>query len=413
MSAETPLKILFVENGIGFGGAALSLYCHLQALDRRRFSPVVVTPRGGTGYEDYARIAQWYVVPDQAISRAALRGNFRRLFPGKLAGRCASLADYTVNLFPYVVKLMAIARRERVGLVVLNNDPVCNMAGVITARLLGLPVISFVRGTLWRSRLTARLLGTVDRIIAISEFVRGELAEFGIDPQVVTIVRSIRDWSQFNPSLDVVPVRAEMEVAANEVAIGITGLLIPWKGQRVFLQAAATVVEAYDNVRFVIVGGGVEEFPEYPGELAGLAEKLGIARGVTFLGQRTDMPRLLAGLDIVVHASTEPEPLGLVIVEGMVMEKPVVATAIGGPLEMIVDGKTGFLVQPGEPKALATRLTELVADSELRCRVGRAARAWALENFSRERETMKLAALYEESIGMKGVSAHPTGDTHA
>ncbi|KAF0221832.1 MAG: group 1 glycosyl [Geobacteraceae bacterium] len=413
-SGVTPLKIMFIENGIGYGGAALSLFNHLKALDPNRFKCVVVTPRGGTGYDDYTKVAALHVLPDQTVSRSALRRFFRRVLPlAPVADRCASAADYLVNLLPYVVRLVALLRREHVRVVVLNNDPVCNMGGVIAARLMGLPVASFVRGTLWRSWLTSLLLGKVDRLIAISGFVRGELAALDVDPETVMIVRSIRDWSRFDTCLDAVQVRVEMGLSPGEVAIGITGLLIPWKGQSIFLQAAAKVLADYGNARFIVIGGGVEEYPDYPEQLRELVKSLGIGGKVTFMGQRTDMPRLLAGLDIVVHASTDPEPLGLVIAEGMVMEKPVIATALGGPLELIEEGRTGFLVPPGDPVALATRLTVLVADPELRCRVGKAARIWALENFSRERETMKLVALYEELSATRGAEEHPAGGTRA
>jgi glycosyltransferase involved in cell wall biosynthesis len=108
------------------------------------------------------------------------------------------------------------------------------------------------------------------------------------------------------------------------------------------------------------------------------------------------MPKILSGIDIVVHASLVPEPLGMVIAEGMAMGKPVIASASGGPLEIIDDGRTGFLIPPGNPQALASVLIKLVRDPLLRQEVGRSARESALSLFCREKETAKLTALYRD-----------------
>ena len=391
-----PCGVLFVENGIGFGGAALSLLNHLRVLDRSRFRPVVVSPRGGEGYREFGGVARWYVVPNGRVPEASLRRVFRPFGPA--SARLVSWADYGVNLLPYAARVALIARRERVGLVVLNNDPVCNMGGLAAARVLGLPAVSFVRGTLWDSRLTRLLLRRVDFFVPVSRYVRDHLAGFGVPGERMRVVRSIRDWDRFDPGRLGQGARKDLGLAPGEVAVGMLGLLIPWKGHRVFVEAAARVLALRPEARFFVIGGEVEAFRGYRGELERLVRDRGIEARFHFLGHRPDVPRVVAGLDIVVHASTEPEPLGLVIAEGMVMEKPVIATDMGGPRELIADGETGFLVEPGDPGVLAGAIVSLAGDPGLRRRVGRAARRWVLENLSREGETAKLVRIYEDVV---------------
>ncbi len=395
-AAGPPHGILFVENGIGFGGAAVSLLNHLKVLDRSRFRPVVVTPRAGEGYRDLGDLAGWHVVPNGTVPPASLRRAFR-LF-GPASARLASWADYGVNLLPYVGRLTSIARREGVRLVVLNNDPVCNMGGLAAARLLGLPAVSFVRGTLWDARLTRFLLRRVDFFVPVSRYVREHLAGFGVPGGRMRVVRSIRDWDRFDPGRLGPGAREDLGLAPGDVAVGMLGLLIPWKGHRVFVDAAARVLAERPRVRFFVIGGEVDAFRGYRAELERLVRERGIGDRFRFLGHRPDVPRVVAGLDIMVHASTEPEPLGLVIAEGMVMEKPVIATDMGGPRELIEHGETGFLVAPGDPEALARAVVSLVDDPGLRRRTGEAGRRWVLENLSREGETAKLVEIYERMI---------------
>lgn len=408
-------RILFLETGIGYGGAALSLLHHLSALDRGRFEAVVVTPRGGPGYEDFGRVARWVVLRNEVVPRPGLRAFIRRVVPwGGAAARIASFLDYALNMIPFAVRLSLLARRERIDLVYLNNEPVSNMAGVIAARLLGIPCLAYVKGTLWGSFTTRWLLRRIDRFVAVSSFIRGELVSQGVDPDRITVIRDIRDWSAFDADIDGGGGREALGLLTGQPGVGIIGLLIPWKGQKVFIEAAARILAVHPEARFFVIGGGVEAYPDYPGELMEMVERMGLRGKVIFLGQRKDVPSLLAALDILVHASVEPEPSGGVIVEAMAMGKPVIATNIGGPPEVIEEGRTGHLIPPGDPAALAEKIDLLIRDPEHRQAVGRAAREYLKANFSLERDTRRLEAIYDEVLGEKSgrpvpMTAEPPG----
>lgn len=164
--------------------------------------------------------------------------------------------------------------------------------------------------------------------------------------------------------------RDEFGFAAGPVA-GLFGRLTPWKGQHVLLDALTRSTDQ----QALIVGGPLFGHDEHETLLRRKAVDLGISDRVRFAGFRDDVPELMAGVDVVVHASTEAEPFGRVIAEGLLAERPVVATRAGGVTEIVRDEETGLLVPPGDPDALARALARLSADPALARRLAGAGRA--------------------------------------
>jgi glycosyltransferase involved in cell wall biosynthesis len=130
--------------------------------------------------------------------------------------------------------------------------------------------------------------------------------------------------------------------------------------------------------------------PGYAGKLEQIVREEGLGEKVSFLGERKDIGDLMNVSDVIVHASIEPEPWGLVVAEGMAAGRAVVASSAGGPLEMIEHGRTGLLVPPGDPVALAKAIESLLENPELRVQMGQAARRHAEEHF----DSRRAAALF-------------------
>jgi glycosyltransferase involved in cell wall biosynthesis len=155
---------------------------------------------------------------------------------------------------------------------------------------------------------------------------------------------------------------------------GIVGRLAPWKGQDVFLRAFA---RAFPNgkQRAIVVGAPLfgEVDIAYAERLRRLAAELDIDDRVEFRGYREDIAAELRAIDVLVHASTTPEPFGQVVVEGMTAQMPVVASRAGGPEEIISDGVDGMLYPLGDVRALAQILVRLEAEPQLRTQLGHAA----------------------------------------
>jgi glycosyltransferase involved in cell wall biosynthesis len=188
--------------------------------------------------------------------------------------------------------------------------------------------------------------------------------------------------------------------AEGTVRVGLVATFARWKGQEVFLEAAARV-PADRPARFYVVGGPIYRSAGSQWsleELKGRAESLGLGSRVGVPGFR-DPAEAMRALDVVVHASTRPEPFGRVIVEGMACGRAVVAIRGGGSAELFADGDEALGVPPEDPAALASAIDRLILDPELRRRLGASGRRAAEARFDRERLAASWSALYESSGG--------------
>jgi glycosyltransferase involved in cell wall biosynthesis len=175
--------------------------------------------------------------------------------------------------------------------------------------------------------------------------------------------------------------------------VGLFGRLSEWKGQHVLLQALARI----EGAQAVIVGGALFGQERYEERIRRLCGDLGLADRVRFLGHRTDVPELMAAVDIVVHASIAPEPFGRVVVQGQLAGRPVIATRAGGVTEIVADGETGLLVPPADAPALAAAIARLVGDPALAERLAANGRRDAAQRFSLAASLASMAAVLAET----------------
>jgi glycosyltransferase involved in cell wall biosynthesis len=181
------------------------------------------------------------------------------------------------------------------------------------------------------------------------------------------------------------------------LTVGMLGRLAPWKGQDIFVRAfARTFPEGSEQA--VIVGSALFGEEAFEDRLRRLIGELGFADRVALVGFREDVAAELASIDVLVHASVIPEPLGQVVMEGMAAGLPVVAANAGGPAEVIVDGTDGLLYPPGDVEALSAVLARLAADPDLRQRLGRAAQLRA-PAWLPERIAALMTAFYHQVLG--------------
>lgn len=194
------------------------------------------------------------------------------------------------------------------------------------------------------------------------------------------------------------PVASAARSLAEAPLIGLIGRISPWKGQHIFLQAAATVLYRFPRARFQIIGSALFNESEYEKQLHELVDSLGIRDSVEFTGFREDVTAAIADLDVVVHASTSGEPFGQVVIEGMVAAKPIVATNGGGIPEIVVDGVTGLLVPMGDSSAMAGAISRILEDPALASRMGRLGRQRVLEHFTVSTTAHRVRAVYDRLL---------------
>jgi glycosyltransferase involved in cell wall biosynthesis len=171
--------------------------------------------------------------------------------------------------------------------------------------------------------------------------------------------------------------------------------LTPKKAPRVFLEAAALVRASVPAARFLVVGDG-----PLRGDLEARARELGLSDAVRFAGESDDVPGVLAGVSVSVLTSVK-EGCSNIVLETMAAGRPMVATAVGGNPELIVDGVTGFLVPVGDARAVADRVVRLLSDTALAARMGEAARERAFGEFGVERMVERTVAVYREHLSAR------------
>ncbi len=213
-----------------------------------------------------------------------------------------------------------------------------------------------------------------DALIAVSQIV----ADFSRDSRAVVIYPGI------NGSLF-----AEKRSAHKGFVIGTACRLVPVKGIRYLLEALAALTREIDDLRLEIAGdGSLRSFLEQE------CHRLGISSHVSFIGWRDDLPTVMAGWDVFVQPSLD-EGFPIATLEAMAAGLPVVASAVGGLLELVQDGETGWLVAAASPGELATRLRELISDERRREAMGIAGRQRALRDFSIAKMVEQTIAVYD------------------
>ena len=188
------------------------------------------------------------------------------------------------------------------------------------------------------------------------------------------------------------------------VRVGLVATLASWKGHATFLDAIARIPNDAVGVRAYIVGGALYQTAGSQNSIEDLrrrAAELGISDRVGFTGFVTKTEDVFRALDVVVHASTAPEPFGLVIAEAMACGRPVIASDAGGAREIFTSGVDALSHEPGNAGDLAARITELARDADLRGRLGRAAHETAQRRFDRTRLAADLLPVYEQAIAAR------------
>jgi glycosyltransferase involved in cell wall biosynthesis len=271
------------------------------------------------------------------------------------------------------------------------------------ARLNGAALVwhvhDYVSGRAWTAEALGRVSRRASAIVTNSESVSRDVVAV-LRPHVsVSVVYNAVDLARFSPE----GARLDLDAAAGlatalpgTVRVGLVATFGRWKGHEVFLRALARLPRDLP-VRAYVIGGALYQTDRSQvrlDELASLTSTLGISDRVGFTGFSDEAASAMRGLDIVVHASSAPEPFGMVIAEAMACGRAVVASLAGGAEEIVREGVDALGHPPGDVDALARSLRTLIEDAGLRARLGRAARAAAETRFDRARLARQLTPLY-------------------
>ena len=278
-----------------------------------------------------------------------------------------------------------------------------NLIGGMAAKLAGIKCIATVH-LHTQANLRLKLYRLIDlfalrffsKIIAVCENLRQEMISAGLSENKIVTIHNAVDLKDFSPNTfcNVQQIEDQLGIEANQPIVSIIGRLSPQKGHRYFLEAAARVLKALPESRFLIIGDGplkrhLEEF----------ATSLGIGGAVSFLGYREDIVDLMRLSDVIVISSIR-EGLPYVLLEALALAKPVVATRVGGVPEVVKDKVTGFLVPPQDAKALAEAVIHLLSDRKEAKRVGEEGRELIYRKFSVQTMARRIAEVYREVLAV-------------
>ncbi len=226
-------------------------------------------------------------------------------------------------------------------------------------------------------------------VVTVCDHVRNLLAEAGFPPEKLVRIYNGIAPERFTP-VSHSPLRQELQCQNGEILIGTVANIRQSKGHEYLIRAAHQLAQRYPHARFLAVG---DVDPRLGAPLFRLVEELGLRGRFFFLGFRADVPRILSELDIFVLASTS-EGFPLVALEAMAAGKPMVVTRSGGPPEVVEDGRTGFLVAPGNVDELAHGIARLLDHPEQGRRMGAEARAKLHREFTLNRMIREYEDLY-------------------
>jgi glycosyltransferase involved in cell wall biosynthesis len=369
------IRCAFVSHHTGYGGAELMLLTLLERLDRARVTPVLLTPAEGMLTEGARALG----VETRVVPVAPSLLGVARSGAGSRLGAAAAVAALPASCLR-LARAIAAARAD----VVVTNSAKAHVYGSLAGRLARRPVVWRMHDTIDSPDFglsTRRLLLGVGRrvpalVLAVSDSAGRALVEGGIPAERVTTLYNGIDLAALRAAA------ARRAAPANgALRVGSIGRLTPLKGHAVVIDAAARLLEQGVDARFVIAGAAAREAPGHLRELRERAETLGIAERVELISPFGDLAELLSGLDVLVHASVLPDSLPTTVIESMALGKPVVATELGGALELVRDDETGLLVPPNDPARMAQAIAALISSPDRRASVGSAAFAEASARF--------------------------------
>jgi glycosyltransferase involved in cell wall biosynthesis len=393
MNTPKPANILFVHNNNDLYGAEVALLAMLSRLDRSRFRPLVVLPSDTRHINRLSVELEKIDVEYMFIELGILR---RRYLTG------LKICGHVFRLLHGIISLSLLIRNRKIDIVHSNTLAVVD--GACAAFITRRPHIWHVHELLvdpsWLRRAMHFVVPRLStKVVANSEAVRIHLlADAPSCADRVQVILNGIDLAPFELASGASRVRQEWGVGADELLVGMIGKVTRWKGQLVLAKAAQRVIASQPSVKFAAVGGVFDNESHFMELFQSEVNRLGIGLRFIINGFRRDVPDILGAFDIFVLPSTWPEPFGLVVVEAMAAGKPVIATAQGGPLEIVVHGETGFLIPAGDECALAESILRLLAAPELIARFGEAGRRRASELFSVSRYVLEFENLYQSLL---------------
>lgn len=394
------------------GGSATCLLQLLECLDKKHFKPTVLCWYPNRFTEQFiaagASVNIFFskTTPTEQRKPSVGQGTKKPVVWEEKIPRLRNLAISAkllvrtlINDGHDIIRLRKYIKTNGFHIIHHNNNLNLNRVAIIASILANVIQFSHVRFIHSPYLLDCFLSRWVHGFIYMSEAIRDAYESSGI-PRGKGIV--VYEGMAPLPPIDSCHLeRLRTELGVHGLVLSNIGRLAWWKGQDIFLESVADLRKTYSGDLTVLVvgpataGSAGKTFLDRLYKIVGDNKMEDIVR---FTGLRSDIPAILMLSDIVIHSATMPEPFGRVLVEAMMAGKPLIATAAGGPIEIVDHEKTGLLVTPGSSRAMTSALLRLATDEQFRTKLGKQARLSALEKYSNTTFIQAIETLYNKAI---------------
>ncbi|MFH0839009.1 MAG: GT4 family glycosyltransferase PelF [Candidatus Omnitrophota bacterium] len=294
-----------------------------------------------------------------------------------------------------IKKLKGIIREEKIDIVHARSR-VPAIIGAVASYLTEVPFITTCHGYYSR-HFFSKVMGWGKFVIVISNSIgRHMVDDFHLPLERIRLIWRGVDGEQFyfkEPSI----------LRKGPYVIGMIGRLTPIKGHKFFVKSLFAVLTVIPNLKILIVGEAPEDKLTYKEEIKKLISKMRLEKKVEFLGETKDIPAVMSRLDLLVLATTAQEAFGRVIIEAFASGVPVVATSVGGVLDIINDRTNGLLVPPADPKAMAQAIIDVLKNNDLRISLIKEAKKTVDTKFGLDTMVKKTLKVYEETLSVKRI----------
>lgn len=352
-------KIAILDHATHLGGGEKVLITLIENLDKSIYDITVLVTENGQFTEELDRKhIKYKVISTNSKMLSIKRGN-KLSFINK-----AKIMLYTLK---YVRDISQYVRSEEFKLVYTNSMK-AHIYGSLVSWYCNIPLVwrlhDFISkdnfNTFTRKVFIKFANIFPNRILTVSNSVRNSMLENCVKSNKLQTIYNGLPYEQIKTDKSTYLLKYNIE--NNKKIIGIVGWLIPWKGQDVFIKAAKEVINKYNDVHFLIVGGPLKDSKKFEQELFNYIKRYNIESYFTFTGHVSDVKNILAFMDISVHCSKLPDPLPTVILESMLSNTPVIGVNLGGVPEIINNNVSGSLFDNGDYNMLSDVILNLLSD---------------------------------------------------
>lgn len=397
-------NILVLDTGKEWGGGTNSLLELLKRINKNKYHFTVLFYNNyKKGCEsdiktEIAKLGMEFLLLEQKKQPITVKiaKEFSRLtffFSRRLKKYAVFFIDYHFRTKQNAEKISELLKNLKIDLLYMNNQPSSNLEGIIASKITGIPALQHSRIETTLNSFEVKAVNLwLKKMICVSQGVKDTFVEQGIDAKKCVVAHNGID-PETKPSMPPHEIRKKWGISEDDILIGTVGSLIKRKRITDLIDALPIVSSQTKNpVRCIIVGDGPEK-----DSLLEYAKRKKNHDKVVFAGFQSDAISYINAMDIFALTS-EKEGLPRVILESMLMAKPVVASNVTGPAELVIDGETGFLVPAGQPDMFAAAILKLIEAPELRRHMGEKARERVIENFSIEKYVTGVENVFEEVL---------------